>query len=91
MKNFNNSNIDGSFTVADLNSFFYFITNSSASLRQQFFRDILDTLWKVFLFQHENLCCVCTFELPHGGDSNEHTIIVLTMEKDITKSSPFAS
>ena len=47
MKNFNNSNIDGSFTVADLNSFFYSITNSSASLRQQFFRDILDTLWKV--------------------------------------------
>ena len=28
---------------------------------------------KIFLFYHENVCCVYSLESPHRGDSNEYT------------------
>ena len=34
---------------------------------------------EIFLFYQENVCCVCSLESPHRGDSNEytqHTIIL---------------
>ena len=38
---FNSANIDGSFTMADSNSFFESLGNSSNSLRKHMFRNIL--------------------------------------------------
>ena len=73
--NLNGSNTDGSFTVDDSNSFFFFFRSYktfSNSSRKQIFRDF-------FLFYHGIVCCVYSLELPHRGDSNEythHTIIV---------------
>ena len=61
--NLDSSNTDGSFTMANSNSFFS---------RKQIFREI-------FLFYREIVCCVHSLELPHQGSSNEytqHTIIV---------------
>ena len=38
----------------------------------------------IFLFNHENICCVHSLESPHRGDSNEythHTIISKEIER----------
>ena len=70
--NLNGSNMDGSFTVDDSNSFFQSLLNSSNNSRKQVFNDF-------FLFYHGIVCCVYSLELSHRGDSNEytqHTIIV---------------
>ena len=70
--NLNDSNMDGSFTVDDSNSFFQSLQNSSNSSRKQIFRIF-------FLFYHGIVCCVYSLELPHLGNSNEytqHTIVV---------------
>ena len=72
MLNLNSSNTDGSFTMANSNSFFEFLRNSSNSSRKQIFKDI-------FLFYHEIVSCIYSLELPHRGDSNaytQHTVIV---------------
>ena len=70
--NLNSSNTDGSFTMANSNSFFEFLQNPSASSRKQIVREI-------FLLYHEIVCCVYSLELPQRGNSNEytqHTIIL---------------
>ena len=75
--NLDSSNTDGSFNMANSNSFFEFLRNSSDSSRKQIFREI-------FLFYYEIVCCVYSLESPHRGDSNEytqHTIIVWKIEK----------
>ena len=46
------------------------LENSSDSSRKQIFKEILG---KIFLFYHENVCCVYSLESPHRGDSNEYT------------------
>ena len=68
--NLNNSNTDGSFTMANSNSLLspYEILPIAPENRG-----------KIFLFYHEIVCCVYSLELSHQGDSNEHiqqTIIV---------------
>ena len=66
------SNSDGSFTMANLKSFFEALRSFSDSSRKQIFREI-------FLFYLEIVCCMCSLESPHRGDSNEytqHTIVV---------------
>ena len=63
--NLDSSNTDGSFTMANSNSFLspYKVLASS---RKQIFREI-------FLLYHEIICCVYSLELPHRGNSNEYT------------------
>ena len=71
-KKYIQSNLDGSFTMANSNSFFESLRNSSDSLIKQIFKEI-------FLFYREIVCCVYSLQSPHPGDSNEytqHTIIV---------------
>ena len=67
----NNSNTDGSFTIAKSNS----LLNPC-----NFFRIAQENKYeKFFLFYHEILCCIYSLESPHRGDSNvytQHTIIV---------------
>ena len=48
-----NDKTDRSFTMADSNSFFKSLGNSSDNSRKQIFRGILGNL-----FYHENVCCV---------------------------------
>ena len=69
--NLNNSNTDGLFTMANLNSFFESVPNSSNISRKQIFREIL-------LFYQEIVCCVYSLELSHLGNSEytQHTIIM---------------
>ena len=70
--NLNSSNVDGSFTMANSNSFFETLWNSSDSSRKHIFIEI-------FLLYYEIVCCVYSLESPHRGDSNkytQHTIIV---------------
>ena len=74
--NLNCSNTDGSFAIANSNSFLS-PNNFSDSSRKQIFQ-------KIFLFYHEIVCCVYSLESPHWGDSNEHpqhTIIVCKIDK----------
>ena len=61
--NLNDSNMDGSFTVDDSNSFFQYLQNSSNSSRKIF----------IFFSYHGIVCCVYSLESPHRGDSNEYT------------------
>ena len=68
--NFNSSNIDGSFTMANSNIFGSLRNSSDSSI--QIFREI-------FIFYHEIVCCLYSLESPRRGDSNEytqHTIIM---------------
>ena len=70
--NLDSSNTDGSFTMANSNSFLRRYEFFSVSSRKQIFREI-------FLFYREIVCCVYSLESPHRGNSNEytqHTIIV---------------
>ena len=67
--NLNSTNIGGSFTMDNSNSF---LRNSSDSSTIQIFREI-------FVFYHKIVCCVYSLESPRRGDSIEytqHTIIV---------------
>ena len=64
-KNFNDTDTDSSFTVADSNSIIFPIAQE-----KQIFKDI-SGIW--FLFYHKHVCCVCSLESPHRGDSNEYT------------------
>ena len=64
--NLNGSKMDGSLTVDDSNSFFQSLQNPSNSSRKQIFRDF-------FLFYCGIVCCVCSLESPHRGDSDEYT------------------
>ena len=66
------SNPNSSFTMANSNSFFLSLRNSSDCSRKQIFREM-------FLFHHGVGRCMYSLESPHRGDSNEntqHTIIV---------------
>ena len=83
--NLDGSNIDGSFTMANSNSFFETLRNSSNSSRKQIFKEIL--------FYREIVCCVYSLESPHRGDSNEYTQHTITVEnrKYFPKLSLFAS
>ena len=41
---------------------------------------------EIFLFYHENVCCMYSSESPHRGNSNEyiqHTIIVKEIKKTL--------
>ena len=70
--NLNGSNLDGSFTLDDSNSFFQSLQNPSNNSRKQIFRDF-------FLSYYGIVCCMYSLELPHRGNSNEytqHTILV---------------
>ena len=63
--------------MANSNSFFEPLRNSSESSRKQIFRDS-------FLLYHEIVCYVYSLELPHQGDFNvytQHNIIVYKIEK----------
>ena len=79
------SNTDGSFTLADSNTFLFLRTSSDSS-RKQIFMEIF------FLFQ-EIVCCVYSLETPLRCDSNEHTqhIIIVEDKKYFPELSPFAS
>ena len=79
--NLDSSNTDDSFTMANSNSFFESLRNSSDSPTKQIFKESL--------FHHERVCCVYSSESPHRGDSNEYTRI--EDRKDFPKLSPFAS
>ena len=65
--NLDGSNTDGSFTMANSNSFLspYEIL-PIAQKKKQIFKDF-------FLFYREIVCCVYSLESPHRGDSNEYT------------------
>ena len=69
--NLDGSNTDGSFTMANSNSFLspYEILPSS---RKQIFKEI-------FLFYREIVCCVYSLESPLRGDSNEYTQHTITV------------
>ena len=73
--NLNRSNTDGSFTMAESNSFlspYEILPIAPEKKKKNIFKEI-------FLFYHEIICCVYSLESPHRGDSNEysqHTIIV---------------
>ena len=84
--NLDSSNIDGSFTKANSNSFLSPYKMLPLAQENKYFG-------KFFLFYHEIVCCVYSLELPHQGNSNEytkHTIIVMEIKK-IPKLSLFAS
>ena len=69
--NLDNPNTDGSFTMANLNSF---LSSYEVLAIAQENKYLL-----IFLFFHEIVYCVYSLESPHRGDSNEyiqHTIIV---------------
>ena len=83
--NLNSSNNDGSFTMANSNSFLS--PYEILPLAQE------NKYLGKFLFYHEIVCCVHSLKSPHRGDSNEytqHTIIVKEIKK-IPKLSLFAS
>ena len=63
--NLDGSNTDGSFTMANSNSFLgpYEILLIA---QKQIFKEI-------FLFYREIVCCVYSLESPRRGDSNEYT------------------
>ena len=61
--NLDSSNTDGSFTMANSNSFFPTVQENKF---KQIFREI-------FLFYREIVFCVYSLESPHRGDSNEYT------------------
>ena len=70
--NLNSSNTDGSFTMANSNSFLSPYEILPLAQEKQIFREIS-------LFYHEIVCCVYSLESSHRGDSNEytqHTIVV---------------
>ena len=66
------SNTDGSFTMANSNTFFESLRNSSENSRKQIFKEL-------FLFYHEIVCCVYSLESPHQGNSNEYTQHTITV------------
>ena len=71
----NYSNADGSFTMAISN---WFLSSLDIlPIAQE--KNILGYFRAIFLFYHENVCCVYSLEWPRRGDSNEytqHTIIL---------------
>ena len=70
--NLNGSNMDGSFTVDDSNSFFSPYKIFPIAEENKY-------LVIFFLFYHGIVCCMYSLESPHRGDSNEyihHTIVV---------------
>ena len=72
--NLNGSNLDGSFTVDDSNSFFSPYKILLVAQENKYLG-----IFFSFLFYHGIVCCVYSLESPHRGDSNEytqHTIIV---------------
>ena len=71
--NLNGSNLDGSFTVDDSNSFFQSPYKILQIAQENKYLGIF------FWFYHGIVCCVYSLEWPHLGDSNEytqHTIIL---------------
>ena len=69
--NFNSSNTDGSFTMANSNSFLSPYEMLLIAQENKYFRK--------FSYSVKKLYVVCSLESPHRGDSNEytqHTIIV---------------
>ena len=73
--NLDGSNTDVSFTVDDSNSFLSPKEILPIAQESKYF----GILKEIFLFYHENVCCVYTLESLHRGDSNEytqHTIIL---------------
>ena len=66
--NLNSSNTDGSFIMANSNSFFSpkEILPIAQETRKQIFKDI-------FLFYIEIVWCAFSLESPHRGDSKEYT------------------
>ena len=74
--NLNSSNTDGSFTMANSNSFLS--PYEILPIAQEY------KYLAIFHFYNDIVCCVYSLESPHRGDSNEctqHTIIVQKMEK----------
>ena len=63
--NLNSSNTDGSFTMANSNSFFSLYEILPIAPENKIFIEI-------FLFYHEIVCWVYSLESPHRGDSNEY-------------------
>ena len=76
------SNTDGSFTMANSNSFLS-LRNSSNSSRKQIFKEI-------FLFYREIVCCVYSLESPHRGVYTTYNHCIEN-RKDFPKLSLFAS
>ena len=64
--NLDGSNTDGSFTMANSNSFLSPYEFFSDSSRKQIFKEIL-------LFYREIVCCVYSLESPRWGDPIEYT------------------
>ena len=69
--NLDGSNTDGSFTMANSNSFVspYEILPIA---REKIFKEI-------FFFYREIVCCVYSLESPHRCDSNEYTQHTITV------------
>ena len=59
--NFNNSNTDWSFTMADSNSFLSSLNSLPIAQENKY----LGILRGIFLLNHENVCSVCSLESPH--------------------------
>ena len=64
--NFDGSNTDGSFTMANSNSFSSPYEILLIAQENKYLRIF-------FLFYREIVCCVYSLESPHRGDSNEYT------------------
>ena len=74
--NLDGSNTDGSFSMANSNSFLSPYEILLIAQENKYLRNFL-------LFYCEIVCCVCSLESPHRGDSNEytqHTIVVQKIE-----------
>ena len=67
--NHDGSNTDGSFTMANSNSFL--------SLYE--IHPIAQENREIFLFYREIVCCVYSLESPQRGDSNEYTQHTITV------------
>ena len=70
--NLDRSNTDGSFTMANSNSFFSPYEILPIAQENKYLREI-------FLFYREIVCCVYSLESPHRGDSNENTQHTITV------------
>ena len=61
--------MDGSFTLDHSNSFLS--PKEILPIAQE--NKNFGILREIYLFYHENVCCVYSLESPHRGDSNEYT------------------
>ena len=75
--NLDGSNTNGSFTMDDSNSVLVLSPEEILPIAKE--NKYFGILMEIFLFYHENVCCVYSLESPHRGDSNEctqHSIIL---------------